>query len=478
MEENSLLVTCDVVSLYTSIPHSLDMESITFWLNESPDSLPGRFDHAFILKSIDFILRNNYFSFEDNWYLQISGTAMGTKMAPTYASLVMGYLELKMYTQIKDIYPSNVHSSICQTWLRYIDDCWFIWNNKFGDLTIFFSLINNLHSSIRFTTEHSTSFMHFLDVGVHVGNDKSLNTDIYHKPTDSFNYVPFNSNHPKHILKNIPYVLARRIKHIVSDKTTRDRRWSALKSRLSHLKYPQNLIENAIQRAKDDQISQIVRPTAIENDASSNTNKPTIIPFIHLYNPNNPAIFNSILSPIAQSLNTLEFFKNCRFRRTFRQPRSLISLLSKNNRFTFNGIQKCEEKLCKCCAHMIVGTQISFTCNSRANDRPFYLRHNFNCFSRNLIYKLVCNNCQAFYIGQTGDTLRHRMTVHRQQINNINYSLLRVSKHIARCAANKNPKFLVAPFYQLSPNVTRLERERKELHFIKLFKPPLNDSLT
>ena len=125
-------------------------------------------------------------------------------------------------------------------------------------------------------------------------------------------------------------------------------------------------------------------PTTIENDAGSNTNKPTIIPFLHTYNPNNPAIFSDILSPIAQSLNTLEGFKNCRFRRTFRQPRSLISLRSRNNRFTVKGNKKCGEKLCKCCAHMMVGTQISFTSSSRVNDRPFYLKHNFNCFSRNL----------------------------------------------------------------------------------------------
>ena len=61
-----------------------------------------------------------------------------------------------------------------------------------------------------------------------------------------------NRFHPKHTLKNIPYVLARRIKHIVSDETIRDRRWSDLRSRLSRLKYPMALINDAIRRATED----------------------------------------------------------------------------------------------------------------------------------------------------------------------------------------------------------------------------------
>ena len=287
-----------------------------------------------------------------------------------------------------------------------------------------------------------------------------------HKPTDSFNYVPFDSNHPKHTLKNIPYVLARRIKHIVLDETIRDRRWPDLRSRLSRLKYPMALINDAIRRATENPADRPITNTQ-ERDTK------TIIPFIQTFNPNNPAVFNDVLHPIASSLTTMDIFKECRFRRTYRQSRSLLSLLNKNNRVTVHGIKKCNEKLCKCCDHLVIAKDIIF--NTDGTEKVFHLKHNFNCLSHNLIYKLVCNNCNQFYIGQTGDTLRHRMTVHRQQINNIEYSILRVSKHIARCAHNKEIKFLVAPFYKLSSNITRLDRERKEAMFIRLFKPPLND---
>ena len=39
------------------------------------------------------ILTMNNLSFNDNHYLQIHGTAMGTKMAPAYANLFLGYFE-------------------------------------------------------------------------------------------------------------------------------------------------------------------------------------------------------------------------------------------------------------------------------------------------------------------------------------------------------------------------------------------------
>jgi hypothetical protein len=36
------------------------------------------------------VLKNNNFTFDGNHYLQINGTAMGTKMAPSYANMFMG----------------------------------------------------------------------------------------------------------------------------------------------------------------------------------------------------------------------------------------------------------------------------------------------------------------------------------------------------------------------------------------------------
>ena len=50
-----------------------------------------------MIEGIKIILQNNTFTLNDRTFLQIKSTAMGTKMAPSYATLVLGYLENTMY---------------------------------------------------------------------------------------------------------------------------------------------------------------------------------------------------------------------------------------------------------------------------------------------------------------------------------------------------------------------------------------------
>ena len=62
---------------------------------------------------MDIVLKNNVFEFNGNFYLQIQGTAMGTKMVPAYANLFMGKLEI----ELKQL--GNPHILI---WKRFKDD--------------------------------------------------------------------------------------------------------------------------------------------------------------------------------------------------------------------------------------------------------------------------------------------------------------------------------------------------------------------
>ena len=81
--------------------------------------------------------------------------------------------------------------------------------------------------------ESSNEKLPFLDILVIVKGNAIL-TDIYHKPTDSKRYVPFNSCHPSHTKRNIPYNLARRVATIISDKSLRDRRLREMGTDLSN----------------------------------------------------------------------------------------------------------------------------------------------------------------------------------------------------------------------------------------------------
>lgn len=47
---------------------------------------------------------------------------MGTKMAPTYSTLTLGYLEEKMYKEIDKLFNEGTEMHITNHWKRYLDD--------------------------------------------------------------------------------------------------------------------------------------------------------------------------------------------------------------------------------------------------------------------------------------------------------------------------------------------------------------------
>ncbi len=52
---------------------------------------------------------------------------MGSKFAPTYATLVVGFLEQKLYARIGSIYNDEFLSFIKTFWKRFLDDCFIFW---------------------------------------------------------------------------------------------------------------------------------------------------------------------------------------------------------------------------------------------------------------------------------------------------------------------------------------------------------------
>ena len=87
---DSTMYSCDISSLYTSIPTEL---GISYWLHKKCELTPQRFTNDFIIELLKFALKNNNVLFDDNMYLQLLGTAMGTKCIRLYACLTVGYLE-------------------------------------------------------------------------------------------------------------------------------------------------------------------------------------------------------------------------------------------------------------------------------------------------------------------------------------------------------------------------------------------------
>ena len=67
----------------TSILHDYGLEAVSFSIEKHIDSLNSRFSKEYLLKSIKIILENNNRTFNDDFYRQISETAMNTIFVPT-----------------------------------------------------------------------------------------------------------------------------------------------------------------------------------------------------------------------------------------------------------------------------------------------------------------------------------------------------------------------------------------------------------
>ncbi|CAJ0943542.1 unnamed protein product [Ranitomeya imitator] len=87
LQEGTILATMDMESLYSNIPHQNGLNACKVFIENTGT------DTDSVVKLIKFILTHNYFEFDSKIYLQETGTAMGSKMAPQYANLFMAKLE-------------------------------------------------------------------------------------------------------------------------------------------------------------------------------------------------------------------------------------------------------------------------------------------------------------------------------------------------------------------------------------------------
>ena len=123
-----LLVTLDVSPLYTNIPHEEGITACEEFLNRREIQEPPTAD---LCQLIQLVLSKNSLVFNNRNYLQIHGTAMGTRMAPSYANLFMGKLGREFL---------RTQNKLPRVWWRYIDDIFAIWTHGEPSLRVFIEI--------------------------------------------------------------------------------------------------------------------------------------------------------------------------------------------------------------------------------------------------------------------------------------------------------------------------------------------------
>ncbi|XP_039309325.1 uncharacterized protein LOC120358632 [Solenopsis invicta] len=182
LDDNFILISLDVVSLFTNIPIELAINSISNrWEYISKNC---KIPKAEFLNAVRFVLESTYFKFDDITYKQNFGTPMGSPLSPIIADLVLQDLETEVLSALDFQVPF---------FLRYVDDIATAVPRDMVNFTL--DKFNSFHPRLQFTIEIGNERLNFLDTTI-ILNEKTVEFDWYHKPTFSGRYLNFHSWHP------------------------------------------------------------------------------------------------------------------------------------------------------------------------------------------------------------------------------------------------------------------------------------------
>ena len=174
------LSSYDVSAMFTSVPVDPAINIIKDVL-EKDHTLKERTVLAVsdIILLLEFCLKNTYFSFQDQFYEQVEGAAMGSPASPIVVNLYMEYLEQKALSTAP---PPRF-------WHRFVDDTFVI--HKEVKKQGFLQLINSVDPAIKFTVEDNKEdgSIPFLDTIVKPEADGTLSITVYRKPTHTDQYL-------------------------------------------------------------------------------------------------------------------------------------------------------------------------------------------------------------------------------------------------------------------------------------------------
>jgi hypothetical protein len=197
--DKCVLLCADIESLYPNIPLDKGLEffkqSIEFNNKHMPtEERLSQHDIDLICDLTKWVLHNNYFTFGENMYHQVNGTAMGTPCAVVFACLFIDALERSILSKF------NLPTILFR---RYIDDIFAIFKDR-SLAESFIEHFNNVFATIRCAASSTTIEADngvFLDVNVYrpssFNEQGQYHTRLFQKKQNKYLYIPPFSYHSK-----------------------------------------------------------------------------------------------------------------------------------------------------------------------------------------------------------------------------------------------------------------------------------------
>ena len=247
IKQEEELVSFDVSALFTSIPvpTALDVINRLFTEHIEVPETRGKYNCSFeantvglnkneVMGLLKLVLENCVFSFQDKFYKQLHGAAMGSPCSPVVANIYMEYFEeLALGPEV----PVPITE-----WKRYVDDVFSIIPK--GKRDILLNYLNSIDPHIKFTVEqpNAEGAIPFLDTFPQPKGE-NITVSVYRKPTHTDRYLDFNSSHPISAKKAVVRALMDRAENVCSDPDILVKEIEHLGKVLRYNNYPQWLID-------------------------------------------------------------------------------------------------------------------------------------------------------------------------------------------------------------------------------------------
>ncbi|BHF78655.1 hypothetical protein SprV_0602176800 [Sparganum proliferum] len=151
IEPNAMMVSFDVVSLFTSIPQALEVETFSDLLRQNYDGVDGQPTAQDLIELMGHCLKT-FLTFEGITYEQIKGIPMGSPISGLIAEAVLPKVERRLFEEYKPKF-----------WASYVGDTFAIidWDK----INYYAEVLNSIIPYLQFTMEEEVGEkLPFLDV--------------------------------------------------------------------------------------------------------------------------------------------------------------------------------------------------------------------------------------------------------------------------------------------------------------------------
>ncbi|KAL2103131.1 hypothetical protein ACEWY4_002299 [Coilia grayii] len=426
---NAYLFTMDINSLYTNIETPQGLSAVRQSFLKHPNK--ARPDKE-LLQLLEINLNYNDFEFNQEYYLQTKGTAMGKKFAPAYANIFMAHWEEGALAKCQN---TPLH------YYRYLDDIFGIWTHTEQDFAHFTHILNTHSPSITLKAELHTTSVNFLDTTVYKGN-KFIDTGkpdikVYFKDTDTHALLHKTSFHPRHTFKGLVKSQLIRFHRICTQQTDFLTATKTLFKALKHRNYTRSFLRHCLKTFR--------KQTHHTTD--------NIIPLITTYSTPNVLINRKLKHNFKTILQQNNYLPDHKIISAHRRNKNLQDYLV-HAKIKTNNTPKPKYQTDSF-------THIKWFYN--ADKTHIYpITHRLPPTTKNTVYLIWCNQCQIQYVGETGNQLTTRLTQHRYNITRHKQTHLPIVQHFITHGIRQ----LRCTIIKHDPSWTTKQRQKQERHWI------------